>query len=73
MEMEDKKEISYSQALAELEKIVRLIQDENCDIDKLTLYTERAVSLLKICREKLFTTDQKLAGCLNELKQLSEG
>lgn len=65
-------EITYSRALAELENIVRLIQDENCDIDKLSSYTARAVELLKICKDKLFKTDQELKSCLAELQQTGE-
>lgn len=66
------KDITYSQALAELEQIVRTIQDENCDIDKLSTYTARAVQLMKICKEKLFKTDQELKSCLEELQQLND-
>ena len=35
-------ELSYSQALAELEQIVATLRGNNCDIDRLTALTRRA-------------------------------
>ena len=45
--------LTYSQAIAELEKIVREIQSENCSIDNLSTLTSRSLELLKICTAKL--------------------
>lgn len=68
--MENNVELTYSQALEELEQIVRKIQDNNCDIDKLSAYTSRAVELIKICKTKLFKTDEEIKSCLQELSSL---
>ncbi len=60
-------ELTYSQALAELESIVRKMQQDNCDIDHLAEMTARALELLKTCRKKLTVSDEKLKKCIEEL------
>lgn len=60
-------EMTYSKAIAELEKIVREMQGENCSIDNLSVYTTRSLELLKICKAKLLATDEELKKILAEL------
>ena len=57
---------SYKEAVAELENILRLMQSPDCDIDKLSGYTSRALELLKYCKEKLIKTDAEVKRLLNE-------
>ena len=67
--MEEKEiKLTYSQAIAELEKIVGEMQSENCSIDNLSAYTTRSLELLKVCKAKLLSTDEELKKILNELK-----
>lgn len=67
--MEEKKnEMTYSQAISELEKIVTEMQSENCTIDNLSAYTSRSLELLKVCKAKLLSTDEELKKILEELK-----
>ena len=65
--MEEKK-MTYSEAIAELEKIVVEMQSANCSIDNLSAYTSRSLELLKVCKAKLLTTDEELKKILAELK-----
>ena len=65
--MEEKK-MTYSEAIAELEKIVAEMQSENCSIDNLSAYTSRSLELLKVCKAELLTTDEELKKILAELK-----
>lgn len=65
--MEENIKMTYSQAIAELEKIVREMQSENCSIDNLSAYTTRSLELLKICKAKLLATDEELKKILTEL------
>ena len=67
MEEKDTK-MTYSQAVAELEKIVKEMQSENCSIDNLSAYTTRSLELLKMCKAKLLATDEELKKILAELK-----
>jgi Exonuclease VII small subunit. len=64
---EDQKELSYNEAVSELEKIVALLQSNDCEIDKLRDYTARSVELLRICKERLFQTDEELKKLLDEI------
>lgn len=59
--------ITYSQAVAELESIVAKMQSDTCDIDSLAGYTTRALALLKLCKEKLHKTDEEVKECLKSL------
>lgn len=64
--------LNYSQAIAELEKIVREMQSENCSIDNLSTLTSRSLELLKICKAKLQQTDaevKKILAALEESQQ----
>ena len=58
---------TYTEAIAELENIVRRMQSDDCDIASLAGYTRRALQLLKYCKEKLTRTDEELKKCLEEL------
>ncbi len=63
----EKKELQYSEAIAELEAITAKMQSPECDIDSLSALTSRALELLKICKEKLFKTDEEVRRCLETL------
>lgn len=58
---------TYSEAIKELETIVRKMQSDDCDIDNLALYTKRSLQLLKYCKERLTLTDEELKKLLAEL------
>lgn len=57
---------SYKEAVEELDSIVRQMQSPECDIDKLSGYTSRALTLLKYCKEKLLKTEQEVKKTLEE-------
>lgn len=57
---------TYKEAVAELENILRQMQSPDCDIDKLSVYTSRALTLLKFCKEKLMKTDEEVKKTLQE-------
>lgn len=60
-------ELSYNQAITELEQILAKMQSDNCDIDNLAAYTARSLELLKVCKAKLLKTDDELKKILAEL------
>lgn len=62
-----KNDIKYSEAIAELEAITAKMQSPDCDIDSLASLTSRALELLKICKDKLFKTDEEVKKCLQTL------
>ena len=60
------KDLPYSQAVAELEKILRLMQSDECDIDRLAALTRRATELIAECRSRLMATDEELRAILDQ-------
>ncbi len=62
-------EMTYNECLAQLESILRNMQSDNCDIDRLTLYTRRATELLRACRSRLTATEEELNTILAGLEQ----
>ena len=62
-------EMTYNQAVNELDSILRTMQSDACDIDLLTVYTRRATELLDECRRRLTTTNKELQSILANLQQ----
>lgn len=60
------KNLSFGEAVAEVEDILSGLEDDNVDIDKLGEEVRRAVELIQVCRGKLEKTDA-------EVRQLVEG
>ena len=61
------KEKTYTEAITELEEIVSKLQSNDCEIDKLREYTAKSVELLRICKDKLYNTDEELKKLLEEI------
>ncbi len=62
------KELTYASAMKELEEIVQKLQRPDCEIDQLCELTERSVTLIAFCKDKLTATDEKLAKVLEGLQ-----
>ncbi|MBQ5409913.1 MAG: exodeoxyribonuclease VII small subunit [Bacteroidales bacterium] len=59
--------MTYTQAITELEEIVKKMQSPECSIDNLSQYTARSLQLLKVCKAKLTQTDEELRKVLAEM------
>ena len=59
--------MTYTQAITELEEIVKKMQSPECNIDNLSQYTARSLQLLKVCKAKLTQTDEELRKVLAEM------
>ncbi len=55
-----KKDISYKEAIAEIEGILRSIENGEPDIDDLSKKLKRANELIKFCKEKLHKTEKDI-------------
>ncbi|MBP5561957.1 MAG: exodeoxyribonuclease VII small subunit [Muribaculaceae bacterium] len=62
-------QLTYSQAIAQLESIVKKMQSQECDIDNLSALTSQSLQLLKHCKAKLTATDEELKNVLAELEK----
>ncbi|MBQ1738275.1 MAG: exodeoxyribonuclease VII small subunit [Muribaculaceae bacterium] len=66
--MEQTNEMTYTQAVTELEQLVQKMQDPQCSIDNLSEYTRRSKQLLDICRKKLTAADEQLKQILADIQ-----
>lgn len=55
-----KEEQKYEEAFAELQQIVRQMENDELDIDQLSEKLKRAQQLIKHCRNKLTKTDEEI-------------
>lgn len=62
-------EQTYEKAIAELESILKAMQSDQCDIDKLAAMTRRATELIAACRARLTTTEEELRQILATLEE----
>lgn len=62
-----KNEISYTDAINELEAIVNKMESEDIEVDELSEAVKRAGVLIRICREKLKVTEQEVSSLLKEI------
>lgn len=51
--MAKKSNISYSEAMAEIEAILTSLQQSDCDVEQLAKQVKRASELIELCRTKL--------------------
>ena len=61
-----KKETTYEEAMAELQDIVRRMENDELDIDQMTAQLKRAQELIKLCKDKLTKTDEEIKKILSE-------
>lgn len=62
-----KKELSFNEAIARIEEILKRIETGEMDIDKLAAEVKNASELIKNCRNKLRITEEELSNIFREL------
>jgi len=55
-----KEEVTFEQAIEQLEQIVHRLEDQQCGLDESLALYEEGVKLLKQCRAKLEEAEQKI-------------
>jgi len=61
------KKISYKEAIEEVETILAEIENDELDVDELAEKVQRVSALLKMCKEKLHTTNEQVENILKEM------
>ncbi len=61
------KELTYKQAMQELEAILAEIESEDVDIDKMTGMIKRATELIEFCKTRLTKTKDEIEKSLKLL------
>ncbi len=64
-----KEKISYTEAFTELEAIVGELEQGEISVDELSEKIKRASVLIKICKDKLTTTEEDVDKILEELHE----
>lgn len=62
-----KKEISFNEAVIEIEDILTNIESGDLDVDKLSIEVKRASELIKQCQKKLRTTEDEINSIFKEI------
>lgn len=62
-----KKNISYREALAEIELIVGRIENDETDIDELAGDVKRVAELIKICKDKLYKAEKEVKEIIDNI------
>lgn len=60
---------NYHDAFEELKSIVDEIEEGEISVDELSQKVKRASELIKICKEKLTSTEEDVKAILEELKE----
>lgn len=61
-------ETNYTEAFKELQQIVSDMEDGEITVDELSVKVKRAAELIKICKEKLSSTEEDVSQILKELE-----
>jgi exodeoxyribonuclease VII small subunit len=61
------KNFRYKEALEEIEQIVHRLENEDPDVDELSVLVKRAMSLIAQCKEKLRSTGDEIQESLREV------
>lgn len=60
---------TYSEAFEELQQIVSEIESGEISVDQLSEKVKRATLLIRICKQKLTTTEEDVNRLLNDLER----
>lgn len=63
------KELSYAQAMAQIEEIVRAMNENTLDVDTLGTQVEKATKLITLCKDKLQKAQHQIDTVLGEKQQ----
>jgi len=61
-----KKEISYDEAVTEIETILAKIEEGELGVDELARKVARVSELLKLCRDMLYKTEARIGEILDD-------
>ncbi|MDE2127323.1 MAG: exodeoxyribonuclease VII small subunit [Armatimonadetes bacterium] len=67
--MTDSRPIKYTEAMAELQEILRKLETGEEEIDTVADSVKRAAMLIRTCRERLRSAEQEVDGALRELEE----
>jgi len=60
-------EVKYGKAMSKLEEIIAKIEGEDIDVDELSSKVKEAVSLVKVCKNKIEKAELEVKKVVEEL------
>lgn len=67
--MENRNNLTYAEAMKELEGIVGQIENEDIPVDELLKKVNRSSELIRFCQDKLTQTEQEVSKVLDKMKE----
>jgi exodeoxyribonuclease VII small subunit len=64
----ENKAITYGKAIAEIEEILKKLENQQLDVDDLATKLKRVNELVKVCRKKLYAAEKEVEKILGELE-----
>jgi exodeoxyribonuclease VII small subunit len=64
----ENKAITYGKAIAEIEEILKNLENQQLDVDDLATKLKRVNELVKVCRKKLYAAEKEVEKILGELE-----
>lgn len=64
--MSEEKELTFEEALQELEKVVHELEKEEVPLEKLIDYYQRGMELVKLSNQQLQEAESKIAEVIND-------
>lgn len=61
--------LTYKEAITEIQEILSKIEDDELDVDELSLMVKRVSDLLKFCKDKLYKTEQEVNDILKSMDE----
>lgn len=61
-------EITYRDALAELESILSAIEEEQVDVDELAIKVKRSAELIRLCRSRIEAAAIEVEAVVDEME-----
>jgi len=62
-----KKKLTYNDAVSEIEEILQQIENEELDVDDLSVKVKRVSALIKTCKDKLHKTEEEVEKILKDI------
>jgi exodeoxyribonuclease VII small subunit len=63
----NKKNLSYKEAITEIDEILSQLENNELDVDELSEKVKRVSQLVTLCKEKLHHTEQEVDKILKEM------
>lgn len=64
----EENQLSYSEAYSKLQEILSQIESNQLDVDELSFKIKEATLLLKICKDKLFVSNEEVKKIMDNIE-----